>query len=518
MGKKILDGYLPVSLLLAGLLWAGASLAGPEAADAAFDQGNAAFRNGSYAAALASYNDALVNGKNTPRLHYNMGLAHLRLGQYAEARQAFTVSAEDEGLAALSYYQLGVLAHKDGDKDAAASWFDKSRRMADSEKLREMSIDALETVGAPRMLYEVILSAGFGSDSNAFRAPKEPYTDLSQDPAVPVTPIEQSGSYIPVRIGVQLDNPVSGRSSFLASYRHYGDYYTDSALENANIADHRISLGLLRYLSESRSDTRQLKADVEFRDHAETNFDRDDGLDRFDDGASIADRFNYNSVGASFELKNYLGTTRYELEGGLAQRNYDDVPTASSYDLSQYWLRGTLKYPLGDRSRVKFGAAYFVRNFDERRSRDLTGDASNLNPTLEYTYILTELGIRHRFSSNVVTELTYSYTRRDDEFVGYNDYTRNRIEWETEFGFTDRFSMSFGIDYRDQVYPNAFAFDDPTQPTKEYKDAEISVAATYRLTDQLAVRANFRNDSVESSDPRGEYDRLRARIGIYWMF
>jgi len=517
MGKKILEGFLAASLL-AGMLVAGTAIADPAAADAAFDRGNAAFRDRSYVTALASYNEALVNGKDTPRLHYNMGLAHFRLGQYAEARQAFTVSAQDEGMAALSYYQLGVLAHKDGDEDTAASWFDKSRRTAESERLREMSIDALETVGAPPTLFDVVLSAGFGSDSNAFRAPKDPYTDLSQDPAVLVTPVEQSGSYIPVRAGVQIVNPVSGQTRIVASYRHRGDYYTDSALDNANIADHRLSVGLLRYLSESRSDTQRLAADVEIRNHAETNFDRDDGLDRFDDGASIADRFDYNSFGASIELRNYLGETRYELEGGFAQRDYEDVPTASAYDLSQYWFRGTLQYPLGTRSRVKFGVGYFVRSFDERRSRDLTGDASLLNPTLEYSYKLTELGVRHRFNNKVVTELTYSYTRRDDEYVGYNDYTRSRFEWETDFEINDKFSVHFGLDYRDQTYPNAFAFDDPTQPSKEYQDAETWVGATYRLTNQLAVRGKFINDSVDSSDPRGEYDRQRARIGIYWQF
>ena len=518
MGKKIRDRYLPVSLLMAGMFSAGMAMASSEAADAAFEKGNEAFRNGSYVTALASYNDALVNGKNTPRLHYNMGLAHFRLEQYAEARQAFTESAKDERTAALSYYHLGVLAHKAGDNDAAASWFNMTRRSTDSERLRDMSIEALGTIGAPPMLFDIMLSAGFGNDSNAFRAPNEPYTDFSQDPPVLVTPIEQSGSYVPIRIGLQLVNPTSARSSFLASYRHRGDYYTDSALENANIADHRVSLGLQRYLSDSRSEARQFNADIEIRNHAETNVDRDDGLDRFDDGVSIADRFDYNSVGTSFELKNYLGETRYELDAGFTQRDYEDVPTASSYDLSQFWFRGTLKYPLGNRSRVKFGAAYFVRSFDERRSRDLTGDSSGDNPTLEYGYQMIELGIRHRFSRRVVTEFTYSRTNRTDEFVGYNDYDRDRIEWETDFEISDKFSMSFDLDYRDQQYPNAFAFNDPAQAAKEYQDTEVSVGATYRLTDQLAVRANFRSDSVESSDPRGEYDRQRTRIGIYWRF
>ena len=51
-----------------------------------FENGNAAFRIGDYSSALANYNDAMVNGKNSPRLFYNMGLTHYHLGQYSQAR------------------------------------------------------------------------------------------------------------------------------------------------------------------------------------------------------------------------------------------------------------------------------------------------------------------------------------------------------------------------------------------------------------------------------------------------
>ena len=517
MGTRA-SGRLIPGFLLTLTLAATPAMGDTQAADTAFDMGNADFRDGNYARALTRYNEAMVEGKNTPKLFYNLGLAHYRLGQYAQARSAFTESANDDGLAALSYYQLGVLANRAGNKQEAEEWFRKSRKEAHSSRLRDLSTEALETIGAASSEFEVMLSAGFGHDSNAFRAPNDPYTDLSRNPPVAVVPIEQSGTFVPVRVGLAYTNPMSKRSKFIASYRHRGDYYTDSALDNANITDHQVTLGIQRYLGEGKSETRQLAADVFFRSHAETNFDRDDGLDRFDDGASIADRFDYNGVGAELSVKNSYGGSRYEFDAGFSQRDYEDVPTASPYDLNDFWLGGALKLPLGKSSRVKVGFHYQLRSYDERRARDASGDASFENPTLEYRYLIAGLGIRHRFNDRVVTELTYSYTSRDDGFVGYNDYTRDKIEWETTVGISDKLSANLELDYRDQQYPNAFAFDDPTQAQKEYQDLEISVGAEYRFTSQLSLRGEVRQDSVDSSDPRGEYDRLRTRLGVYWRF
>ena len=515
MGIRTPGRLLPVILLV---LAATPAMGDMQAADAAFDIGNAAFRSGDYGRALDKYNEAMSEGKNSPRLFYNMGLAHYRLAQYPQARSAFMESKDDQGLAALSYYQLGVLANKAGNMSEAESWFRKSRKTADSSRLRDMSTEALVTIGARPSELQVMVSAGFGHDNNAFRAPSDPYVDLSQDPSVLVVPVEQSGAYVPVRIGAAFSNPLSTRSKLVLSYQHRGDYYTDSELDNANVMDHRLFLAMKRYLDGGRSETRRFGGEVFFRSHAETNFDRDDGLDRFDDGASIADRFDFNAVGAEFSLKNRFGANRYEIQAGFSQRDYEDVPTASPYDLDSLWFEGALKMPLGSNSRIKVAYGYHDRSFDERRARDATGDASIDNPTLEYRYQVIELGIRHRFNDSIVTELTYSYTQRDDDFVGYNDYTRDKIELDTRFDITDKIAASFKFDYRDQQYPNAFAFDDPTQPQKEYQDLEMSVGAVYRFTEQLSLRAEIRQDDVDSSDPRGEYDRLRTRLGVYWRF
>ena len=503
-------------ILIASSLMANAAVAAT--AQDLFDSGNAAFKNGDYSRALDSYNDALVNGKDSPRLFYNMGLTHYHLGQYSQARSAFTESAKDDGLAALSYYHLGVLAENDGDSAAAAAWFEKSHHQAEGSKLQYLSAKALETVGVPQSSFESSFSAGFGYDSNAFRSPSEPYLDVSDNPPTAVVPIVQSGAYIPIRINVSYDNPVSRRSSFIASYRLRGDYHTDAELRNADQTDNRLRVGMERFIGRDNATDGKFSIAATLRDHAETYFDRDDGLDRFDDGFSIADRYKYRSLGVEADLKNRIGRYRYELEGGLEKRDYEDVPTASSYDLTNYWVGGAFKVPLARKSRLKFSYTYFVRDFDERRSRDEDGNASFQNPPLRYIHNMFEVGIRHRVSKNFVTELIYIYTIRDDDFVGYNDYEKDKIRLAFTFGGSGKFRARLRIDYRNQQYPNAFAFDNPTQLPKEYQEFQFSARAVYQLTDRFSLRGNIKHEAVESSDPRGEYDRTLASIGANWAF
>ena len=108
------SGLVLASLILgATLLTPSPAVADPVAAQAAFDRANAAFRSGDYEAALADYNEALAGGKDSPRLFYNMGLAHYRLGQYSQAQWAFMEAQKDDRMAALAQYQLGVLAKRE---------------------------------------------------------------------------------------------------------------------------------------------------------------------------------------------------------------------------------------------------------------------------------------------------------------------------------------------------------------------------------------------------------------------
>lgn len=527
-----LNHSVTIIILILFAVAAAPAYADPLAAQTFFDAGIEAYSQGNYGQALASYADALANGKDTSRLYYNMGLAHYKLDQFVQAEQAFNESIKDPELRALSYYNLGLVAKGRGDRSSAIDYFERARQAARSDALRNNAERALGILGLARYAAQSDrrplsarqtefvwdFSARVGYDDNAFRSPAKPYVDLSQALAPVVTPVEQSGMFIPLRIGANYINPFAGKSSFVWSYDYRGDLYVDSNLKNANISNHRFAIGGERMLGDSGSANRRLAASLVAKRHIQTNFDRDDGLDRFDTGQDISDRFNYTSVGAEADVRNRIGNHRFTLGAGYEQRNYDSVPTASDYDLDMYWVNGDIRFAVSTDSQLKFGFEYSVRDYDQRRAHDAMGLATSANPTLEYDYQVYEASFRHRFSDRFIAQVTYYRTERTDQFVGYNDYDQDKFRLTTRFNLSNRLITNVRITYRDQTYPNAFAFDNPTQAQKNYDEIEVYATTEYQLRDHLSIYGEVKYQDVGSSDPRGEYERLRAAIGISWDY
>ena len=67
-------------------------------------------------------------------------------------------------------------------------------------------------------------------------------------------------------------------------------------------------------------------------------------------------------------------------------------------------------------------------------------------------------------------------------------------------------------------FPGDVKFDNPAQAAKEYQELQFEVSALYRVTNQLSLRFDLEQEDIESSDPRGEYDRLRTGLSVYWEF
>ena len=519
-----------VAILVLLTVAAGPVNADELAAQEWFDSGNEAYSRGDYKQALSSYDYALANGKDTSRLYFNMGLAHYNLDQYDQAEQAFNESATDPELRALSYYTLGLVAKGRGDRPEAIRYFERSRQVASTDALRNNARKALAVLGVEQYRddsdrssasdrqdgFELDFSARVGYDDNLFRAPKLPYIDLS-DPLMPlVTPQAQSGMYVPLRIGASSARPIGRKSSFVWSYDYLGDLYVDSAFSDANISRHRFAFGGERMVGDSGSANRRVAFSVVLKRHDETNLDHDDDLDRFDDPGNVSARFNYTSGGAETDLQARIGKHRLSIGVGGEVRRYGDVLVGSVYDLIMYWGKGDIRFAVSEESRLKLGFEYFIRDFDRRSSRDLMGISDPGNPTLEYEYQAFEASFRHRFSERFLAQVAYYHTKRTDLFVGYNDYAQDKIRLTTRFDFTDRWRTNLRFTWREQDYPNAFAFNDPTQPLKSYDDFEIYATTEYEIRDRFSIYAQVRIDDVKSTDPRGAYQRTRAAIGFAW--
>ena len=123
-----------------------------------------------------------------------------------------------------------------------------------------------------------------------------------------------------------------------------------------------------------------------------------------------------------------------------------------------------------------------------------------------------------RKRSKPSAELSYFRTDRNDEFAGYNDYTLDKFRLTSRIKFTDRLRMNLRFTTRDQDHDNAFAFDDPTQAMNTYDGFEAYANTEYWLRDPMALYAEVRYQDIDSSDPRGKYERTRAAIGVSWEY
>jgi Ca-activated chloride channel family protein len=88
--------------------------------------GHAAFAEGNFEQALASWVQAQVDDPSDRRLDYNIAEAHYRLGQYPEAEKAFQAAAADRAnpLAADALYGAGNAAFQQGRYPDAIAAFD----------------------------------------------------------------------------------------------------------------------------------------------------------------------------------------------------------------------------------------------------------------------------------------------------------------------------------------------------------------------------------------------------------
>jgi hypothetical protein len=498
--------------------------------------GNDAFRSGDFTAALESYETARNGGEQSPLLLFNMGVAYYKLGEHDQANEAFKSAALESELATLAYFNLALNERKIGNYDQAMTWLERARDNAGSEaerryvkrmlnlfseevelsnrrKARSIRTDA--ALREPEFAWS--MSVMFGYDDNAFRSPDSSYNDLSQSGAPLVNPDTQSGFYLPIVLRGEYAYPVGKTSNLGGSYQYRGDLYLDSELSNADESAHRFALGYEKLLGKRLSSKRRVGVAIVYQVHEETDFDRDDGLEQLSNGADISDRFDYDSTGVEATLRNRKDQFGYGLDARIQRRDYKNITNIFSYDHDFTLLGGYLNYRFTPQARTELSYTYYVRDYDERRARNELGDALPVNPALKYTYHKIEVAQLQRFSTALLAEFSYSYLKRDDDFVGYNDYDQHQIKLAGSYRFSPQLRGLLRVSWRDLEYPNGFAFNEPAAGKKQYDEFELFLAAEYSLTERLSIWTRIRYQDVGSTDPRGAYDRTRASLGISWQ-
>lgn len=139
-----------------------------------FAAGVAAAQRQEYAKALKYFEAAERAGMSKPLLYYNLGVSYYRERRLYEAETSFRRAAQSPQLAALSYYNLGLIARDQGKREHAINRFKHARAMAKTEKMRRLSELALQRMITPDTAepepaapWFIWVEGGIGYDSNA---------------------------------------------------------------------------------------------------------------------------------------------------------------------------------------------------------------------------------------------------------------------------------------------------------------------------------------------------------------
>lgn len=507
----------------------------------AFADGNRLFRDDLYWAALLRYRQARDAGMFTPALAYNTGVAHYRAGQHLRAREALLEAVNDPGFRVAAQYNLGLNANALGDTDEALRWFRLARDQQSQPRLaeyaavaiarirearteeREAIIERAATVEKTRKFTNLLLSAqvSFGTDDNPFRTPNEAYVDLA-DPDQPlVTPVVQSGAFVPVSLNAKYMINALEHEGFFLAYRLGGRIYQDQELENANEFVHEGSFGS-EFRRTTERHTREVYSAFRFAQNDRTYFDPDDGLERevedpVDGTVALGERLNYTRYGPELTLRQTGRRFTFALEIKGQLWDYEDVEAVPSYDHEYFLFHGSMQYRFTRSSMIMLEAARSARRFANRPSFDLDGNQFITNDELRYDYLDFGITARQRVTKSLWFGLGYAFTDRADDFVGYNDYTRDAFSVDIQFTPGSRFRAEARALYRLFNYPNAFAFHNPTANPKTQEDILSSLTLSYRMTRGLSLIAEGQYREVASNDTRIQYERTQFVVGIRWQ-
>ena len=528
--------YLPLWLLLLVALTLCAPIQGARAmtAEQYFADGNRLFRDDLYWAALLRYRQAADEGLSTPLLHYNMGITHYRAGQHVRARASLSRALDDPSLRIVAHYNLGLNAYELGDLDESLRWFRLARDQSENEKLRRFAMIAISRIldeqAAPgdfeirvaereekRDFADLQLRAqvGFGSDTNVFRSPDQPYIDFTDSLMPVVIPEVRSGVFMPVSLSAKYLINSRRFEGFYVAYRLKGRYYQDKELENANEYQHEVSFGSEYHRKEGERE-RKIYSAFKVSQNDETYYDPDNGSIRNVNGVDIEDRMNHLRFGPELSFRQSLGRLAFggKIKGQLW--NYKEQLAVPEYDHEYFLLSLYGQYRFISSSLFRIVAKGYSRRFGDRVAFDLDGRQRLGNPNLRYDYYSLELTARQRILDSLWFGFDVKRTTRIDQYVGYNDYTRDSVGFEIHWTPGDRFDLEASGVYQLYDYANAFAFHEPLLGRKTKESVKMSLLGSFGMGRHLSLIAEARFRETVSNDLRIRYDRSQYLLGVLW--
>jgi tetratricopeptide (TPR) repeat protein len=319
-------------------------------AEELFRDGNRLFRDDLYWAALLRYEQAAEAGMDTALLHYNTGVAHYKAGQHIRARESLQKATRSSSLRQLAHYNLGLNAFAAGDDDEALQWFRNARDQGSNEEISALARTAIARIRRGQVEedpvyqqavrvqrerdifdFSYFASVGYGSDSNVFRSPAEPYIDFANPNLPLILPQVQTGSYLPYDVGAKYMINTYRFEGFYAAYRANGEYYVDRDQGDADEFRHELRIGN-EYVRSEDDRKREVYSAFRFAQRDGVYFDPDDGTPRAVNGVDISDRMNYTRYGPDLRLRQRWGNLAVGLVAKGYLYDYEEVEIVPSYD------------------------------------------------------------------------------------------------------------------------------------------------------------------------------------------
>jgi tetratricopeptide (TPR) repeat protein len=158
-----------VTLLVASLLLHSPVVFASEESEASAKKGVDAYQAGKYEKALEYFADAIRLGSTEPSLYYDIGVAHYRLKQYAEADEAFKKVAESPEWESLAFYNRALIAYRTNQPELAEQLITISIRLSQSPGLTALNFrlrDRLENNGLVKSAWSELVYFGLGYNDN----------------------------------------------------------------------------------------------------------------------------------------------------------------------------------------------------------------------------------------------------------------------------------------------------------------------------------------------------------------
>jgi tetratricopeptide (TPR) repeat protein len=499
-----------------------------------FADANRLVRDDLYWAALLRYRQAIDEGLNTPLLHYNMAVAHYRARQHILAHESFLRALKNPTLRVVTHYNLGLNAYALGNTDEALRWFRLSRDQTQDATLQNYSVVAISRIREEQVTpdkfelrtkereenrsfsdLELRARVGFGSDSNVFRSPDQPYIDFSNPLRPIITPTAQSGTFVPVSLAAKYRINSLPYEGFFVDYRLAGRYYPDEELENGNEYLHEMGFGSEYYRQEGERE-RSVYSAFRVARHDETYYDPDDGGSRIVGGVDIGDRMNYLRYGPELVVRQSHERLAFgaKVKGQLL--NYEEQETVAEYDHEFFLLSVYGQYRFWKSTLFRVSIDGYTRRFSDRPSFDLDGRQRAGNPNIRYDYYSVGLSVRQGIMDSMWFGFDVKRTDRTDKYVGYYNYTRDRVGFEFHWAASDRFDLGLNASYSIYDYANAFAFHEPLAGSRTQEVGKAGLVGSYRMTQHLTLIGEAWQHETVSNDTRIQYARSQYTLGIRW--